>query len=77
MKSDRPRQKRAGLTAKNAVKLIEKALDFYIQQNYQVGANLYELGYDQECLARACFEHREEMHQALAWAQEQSKEMER
>lgn len=51
-----------------AVKLIEQAVQFYIHQNYEVAANLWQLGYDSSGMCREKFEQRERMREALEMA---------
>lgn len=48
-----------------ALKLIEKAVDFYIRQNLEVPANLFALGYDQGGISEEAFKKREEMREAV------------
>jgi len=56
------------MKAEAAVKLIEVAVQFYVQQNLEVAANLYQLGYDSDGYPKGCFERREKMRAALEMA---------
>lgn len=54
-----------------AVQLLEKAVQFYISQNIQVAAQLYELVRNpQDEYGKQCFERREEFREALEMAKE-------
>lgn len=53
---------------KQAVKLIEKAVDFYVQCNLEFSANMFATGLAHDDYARSCFEKREKFRQAVAWA---------
>jgi hypothetical protein len=53
-----------------AIKLIEKAVDFYVQQNLEVAANMFGFGLTKDDYARERFEKRENMRQAVAWTKE-------
>lgn len=60
-----PRKKSTGLSPERAVKLIEKAVQFYIQQNLEVAANLFELGYDRHGYTGESFNKRAEFREAM------------
>jgi hypothetical protein len=53
------------LKATVAVKLIERAVEFYIQQNLEVAANLYQLGYNRGGYTEEQFKERERYREAL------------
>ena len=57
-----------GISDKKAKRLIQEAIEFYIRQNYLVGANMFEMGYASDGYSRACFKRREELRQAIDWA---------
>jgi hypothetical protein len=57
------------MTPKRALALIEKAVDFYIRQNYEVAANMYQFKLARDDYARECFEKREELREAVSTIQ--------
>lgn len=60
------------MTNARAVKLIEKAVTFYIHQNLEVPANMWQFKLDTRCdgYAEECFKKREEFRAAMALVKE-------